>query len=210
MTRQIPKLPPNMLAAEIAAGRIKVSIGEVGEPLDAADLASGNGKPFNPSAWKAPAWRSKTKWGRSPDEFVCDDPFEQALAVAVMEQTGLNLPKFDMWADRLPQGNLRVAMAIHRNQLWSAIANGDWVARTYHAREMAVAQVLARDAKRQGGLHRDRRPKVTEWINKQLANDPGAKSPDLWGCAPQWLRDQIGERRFASRVTACRKQRAIK
>jgi hypothetical protein len=68
----------------------------------------------------------------------------------------------------------------------------------------------ARDRRRQAGTRKERRPQITEWIQKELARDPSAKSPDLWSAAPDWITDQIAERSFAARVTACRKTRASK
>lgn len=64
-----------------------------------------------------------------------------------------------------------------------------------------------RDAKRQAGTRKPRRPKVDAWIDKQLNRDPGAKSPALWTAAPGWLKDQIQSDRFAKRVTKARKSR---
>ncbi|MBS0567105.1 MAG: hypothetical protein JSS59_06780 [Proteobacteria bacterium] len=66
----------------------------------------------------------------------------------------------------------------------------------------------ARDKKRQAGTHKKRRPEITTWINTQLDRNPDAKSPALWAAAPDWITDDIGARRFATRVTACRKSRA--
>jgi hypothetical protein len=68
----------------------------------------------------------------------------------------------------------------------------------------------ARDKKRQAGTRKEKRPDITEWIDKQITLNPKAKSPELWYIAPDWLTDQIGERRFAARVTARRKARASK
>lgn len=67
-----------------------------------------------------------------------------------------------------------------------------------------------RDKKRQAGTRKERRPRITKWIKKQLMADPSAKSPALWNAAPEWLTDAIGERRFATRVTDCRKEMARK
>lgn len=202
-----PDLPPKMLAAEIAAGRIKARIGMV--QVDPADHASGNSSAFQPSAWKAPAWRPKIKGQRSPKEYVCDDPMEQALAVAVTAH-GFNLPKFDMRLDKQPPGNLRDFMVIHRHALWEAIATEDHVATLFRLHEMAKWQALDRDTKLQTGVHQKRRLEVMAWIDKQLAADAGVKAPELWSRAPRWITDQVGQRRFAARVTACRKRRARK
>jgi hypothetical protein len=68
----------------------------------------------------------------------------------------------------------------------------------------------ARDEKRQAGTRKERRPEITEWIDRQLSLNPSAKSPELWGIAPEWLTDQISLRRFATRVTGRRKARASK
>lgn len=64
-----------------------------------------------------------------------------------------------------------------------------------------------RDANRQAGTRKERRPEITEWIDTELSRNPGAKSPELWAAAPDWLTDQIGYRRFADRVTGRRNTR---
>lgn len=65
-----------------------------------------------------------------------------------------------------------------------------------------------RDTKRQAGPHKPKRPEIDSWIDRQLQIDASAKSPELWSGAPGWITDQIGERRFAARVTQARKRRA--
>lgn len=72
------------------------------------------------------------------------------------------------------------------------------------------ASSIQRDTARQEGTRRERRPDVTAWIDEQLRRTPDAKSPALWECAPDWITDQIGKRRFATRVTEARKKRASK
>jgi hypothetical protein len=105
-----------------------------------------------------------------------------------------------------------VREALHANNADGVLRHVEWMVN--RRREIHDKQVLMpmaqRDVKRQDGTRVERRPDVTEWIDAQLANDPSAKSPDLWRRAPDWLTDQIGERRFATRVTGRRKARASK
>lgn len=65
---------------------------------------------------------------------------------------------------------------------------------------------LLRDEKRQAGTQKERRPKVSAWINKQLMRKPDSKSPELWNLAPEWITDDIGYDRFSKRVTEERKK----
>ncbi|MFY2765437.1 hypothetical protein [Arenimonas sp. MALMAid1274] len=62
-----------------------------------------------------------------------------------------------------------------------------------------------RDARRQQGTRKPRRPEVNEWIERQLRREPGAKSPELWSRRPDWMEDQVGYERFSDRVTDVRK-----
>ncbi|MDR3386221.1 MAG: hypothetical protein P4L92_04145 [Rudaea sp.] len=64
-----------------------------------------------------------------------------------------------------------------------------------------------RDAKLQAAKRKPRQPEITKWINAQLDRDSGAKSPELWATAPEWLTDTIEIDRFRKRVTAERKKR---
>lgn len=80
----------------------------------------------------------------------------------------------------------------------------------HRALYLDAAPSVRRDMARQAGTRTPRRPEITRWIAAQLQRDPHAKSPDLWRRAPDWITDDIGERRFAARVTACRKSRASK
>lgn len=75
--------------------------------------------------------------------------------------------------------------------------------------EMKIgAQIrLHRDRNREAGAKKPRRADINDWIVSQLDRSPAAKSPDLWQRAPDWITDQIGERRFAARVTEARKAR---
>lgn len=63
-----------------------------------------------------------------------------------------------------------------------------------------------RDARRQQGTRKPRRPEVNEWIERQLGREPGAKSPELWSRRPDWMEDQVGYDRFSKRVTIVRKR----
>jgi len=69
------------------------------------------------------------------------------------------------------------------------------------------AKLVARDAKRQAGTRKPRRPDIDEWLNAQLDKDSGAKAPGLWSVAPDWITDAIGEDAFKKRVTVARKLR---
>lgn len=74
-----------------------------------------------------------------------------------------------------------------------------------------TAPSVARDAKRQAGTRKPRRPQINEWIARRLKGDPDAKAPELWGSAPDWICDvDEGGIRFDSfkkRVTQVRKMR---
>ena len=72
-----------------------------------------------------------------------------------------------------------------------------------------LTKVLKRDLDRQTGIKKPRRPDITAWIKDRLVVNRDAKGPDLWKQAPDWLTDQIGYRRFASRVTRIRKEIGI-
>lgn len=69
-----------------------------------------------------------------------------------------------------------------------------------------AAPRIIRDMKRQAGTKKERRPKITQWIEAQLKRDPDAKSPDLWSKAPEDVRDCIGYDRFCKRVTQAREK----
>lgn len=90
----------------------------------------------------------------------------------------------------------------------------EWVRRVQAAAVLAHGRLHAssveRDKRRQAGTSKERRPEITEWLDEQLRRTPEAKSPELWRRAPDWITDQIGERRFAERVTRARKKRASK
>lgn len=75
-----------------------------------------------------------------------------------------------------------------------------------HLAILIFGKAGARDEKRQAGTRKERRPEVTEWIDKQLARDPHVKSPELWSRAPAWLKDQISIDRFKKRLTNRRKK----
>jgi hypothetical protein len=79
-----------------------------------------------------------------------------------------------------------------------------------HFTKLILGGVGVRDKKRQAGTRKERRPDITAWISAQLRRDPRAKSPDLWARAPEYITEQIGQDRFAKRVTACRKRVASK
>lgn len=77
----------------------------------------------------------------------------------------------------------------------------------FRALHISASPSVIRDGKRQAGTRKERRPDISDWIDKQLTRNPDAKSPDLWSRAPDWIVEQIGERRFATRVTQRRKLR---
>jgi len=74
-------------------------------------------------------------------------------------------------------------------------------------RELRLLPLVQRDDARQKGTTKARRPEIDEWIDKQLAHNPYAKSPELWANAPEWITDQIAIDRFKKRVTKARKRR---
>ena len=82
--------------------------------------------------------------------------------------------------------------------------------RSVDIERMVLGVSGARDRKRQAGTRQERRPDISRWIDKELQRNPGVKSPELWARAPDWITDQIGERRFATRVTDRRRVHASK
>lgn len=62
-----------------------------------------------------------------------------------------------------------------------------------------------RDAARQAGTRKERRPEISRWIEDRLRRNPEAKAPELWAAAPDWITDTIGRDRFSKRVTKARK-----
>ena len=85
-----------------------------------------------------------------------------------------------------------------------AVAMLEIVERNLHT--VRLIPLARRDAKRQAGTRKPRRPEVDDWIATQLRRNPAAKCPALWASAPDWLTDQIGEDRFKKRVTDARKR----
>jgi hypothetical protein len=66
--------------------------------------------------------------------------------------------------------------------------------------------IIKRDEKRQAGTRKEKRPKITSWIEKRLKYNPHEKSPDMWSDAPDFITDQISYHRFSKRVTGVRKK----
>lgn len=71
------------------------------------------------------------------------------------------------------------------------------------------AKFVARDLSRQNGTRKPRRPDVDKWIDQQLESNPDARAPALWAAAPERITEQLGEDRFAKRVTAARKRKRV-
>ena len=75
-------------------------------------------------------------------------------------------------------------------------------------RRLDLRPILERDAKRQAGTRKPRRPAIDEWIAKALTRHPeGTTRPELWEKAPQWIKDQIGKDAFLRRVSKIRVSR---
>jgi hypothetical protein len=70
-----------------------------------------------------------------------------------------------------------------------------------------AAPIINRDNKRQIGVKKEKRPRITAWIKKKIKLNPDANTKDLWNEAPEWLTDEIGPERFKKRVTDVRKGR---
>jgi hypothetical protein len=145
---------------------------------------------------------------------------EQKFAVRCAMR-GFNLELWDAWFATLDPCDARTELAEHRAQSKDALSRGDHARADLHlecmrlqrfgiVREDFLLPLAAHEHKRLTGSRKPRRPKINAWILTQLAYDPDAKSPDLWRRAPSWITDQIGQRRFANRVTDCRKIRASK
>ena len=63
-----------------------------------------------------------------------------------------------------------------------------------------------RDASRQRTVKKPRRPRVDDWIDRQLQRRPDVKAPELYALAPDWLTSDVGLGRFRRRLTAGRKR----
>jgi hypothetical protein len=120
------------------------------------------------------------------------------LNARLMTEIGLPLPN----GLHLPRG-------VHQingediPELMSAIAEAETA-----AMHLTVSPIVMRDISRQAGTKKERRPEITDWIIEKLSKNPGAKCPDLWSTAPDWITEQIGPDRFKKRVAAARKKRA--
>lgn len=119
------------IAAEIASGQLKVRIHNkpVETPITLDDVVAGEAKPFQPSAWRAPAWRKTTTGHRDKQSgqcgYVCDDPWQQVYAMQVIELNGFNLPEFDLWLSKMPPCGLRDELARLRHGLMDDLAAND-------------------------------------------------------------------------------------
>lgn len=74
---------------------------------------------------------------------------------------------------------------------------------------LEVFPLLKRDAKRQAGTRKPRRPELQVWINKEVAKG-GETAKELYQRAPQWVKDEVEIDRFVKRVTQARKLVASK
>jgi hypothetical protein len=157
-------------------------------------------------------------WNQIGTEFVSGDEKENMNSFACSFMAGFDLPRFDIWASALPaDSGIRMEMferralaieALSNNNMDAAFRHLEWMLNRQRAdnREQFLLPLAQRDEKRQAGTKKPRKSKLTEWIESKLSRDPGAKSPQLWADAPQWIEDQIGEDRFKKRVTAARKK----
>lgn len=188
-------------------------------------IKEGKVEVWQPSMAPLPSWTMQGDGlgssSRRSCGYTCNDPAEQAFALAVMMMTGFSVPDFDIWLDSIGFSDARTELIIRREWVGEALHanNEDGVRRhlewmVNRRREIQDKQVLMplaqRDAKRQAGTRKPRRPKIDAWIEAQLTRDPDAKAPTLWGRAPEWIQDDIGPDRFAKRVTKCRKKVASK
>jgi hypothetical protein len=92
--------------------------------------------------------------------------------------------------------------------------NGRPIYRKPLTKEEAVLWLLSgsvglRDFRRQEGTRRERRPKITLWIQAQLKRQPDLSREQLWQDAPESITDEIGQDRFFKRVSDQRKQLGI-
>lgn len=156
------------------------------------------------------------EWVEVDGGFVCADDEQMKFAFACEFMCGFDLPRFDLWARTLPECGLKQEMMERRDlaseALWAnnqdaAFRHLEWMLNRMRAdrRESFLLPLAQRDKKRQDGTRKERKPEITEWINKRLTSNPAAKSPDLWDSAPEWITDQIEFGRFSKRVTAARK-----
>jgi len=157
--------------------------------------------------FKLPNWKRNDQ-----GSWFCDDPKAMVLAQrAVLCQCGFNVPEFDLWLTSIEPGAARDEFMKRRARA------GDATSHDAMLRDLEYLQVnwaysvqllpsVQRDDKRQEGTRKPRRPNVDDWIDGQLRANPAEKSPALWHRAPEWITDQIGQGRFAKRVTVARKR----
>ena len=154
-------------------------------------------------------------WIAVGQDFDCESDAHKQEAFAC-EFHDFNLPRFDLWLLSLPDCELRTEMLERRKLATEALrANNHEVAarhlecmhmsQLYDKREQFLLPLAQRDKKRQDGTRKERRPAITEWIEKKLSSNPAAKSPNLWADAPEWFTDEIEYERFSKRVTRARK-----
>jgi hypothetical protein len=153
------------------------------------------------------------QWGRHPEHGW---HHASASAVALAEEAaahGFDLPAFDCWLSALPAGFAKVEALRHRAAALDCVRADDLdrVRLLRHLTEMlrqwqvqALLPLARRDAKRQAGTRKPRRPDLDEWIAGALKRAPAATRDELWQRAPQWVRDEIGIDRFKKRVSAAR------
>ena len=156
-----------------------------------------------------PAW-NKDENG----EWHCDDNFQVQLAFAC-EFHGFDLPAFDSWLNDVPTCPMKTELLERRGKAVEALRINNNDLATWHleflhitkkrdAREQFLLPLAQRDKARQDGTKKERRPKITEWIDKAIDRFPEATREELWNEAPQWLIEQIGLERFKKRVSSRR------
>lgn len=139
-----------------------------------------------------------------PDEAAAIHSLLESKTPGARIQRVRRHPELAEWADEA-EALYTSAGCVADWHLLEAIAQAE-----YKALYLDVAGIAVRDRKRQDGTRKERRPDISAWIDVRLRRDPKAKSPELWTDAPDWIKDQLGERRFATRVTERRKKRASK
>lgn len=155
------------------------------------------------------------------DGYVCDDPQAMRFALGVLITTGFGIVDFDVWLASIGECGAQRELRVRRELAEDALRENkqdvmrghlEWMYLRRRAieRETALLPLAKRDAARQEGTRKRRRRDVDAWIDAQLKANPAAKSPALWSAAPEWITEQIGEERFAKRVTDARKRVASK
>lgn len=127
------------------------------------------------------------------------DHYEDDEVLALLAE---HAPMEDRNVTEVPD-DVDLALQVLRQFRYAAKFEGDELTR------LLLGKAGLRDEKRQAGTRKERRPKVTAWIERRLSRDPSAKCPHLWDEAPAWITDDIGIHRFTKRVTDVRKRLGI-